>query len=116
MLSPGPRYSVVVPAYDEEALLPSTLESIRAALAAVPWPGEIVVGDDNSKDRTAEVARAAGARVVFEPHHQIARARNAGARGAAGEWLVFVDADKVAALEAATTKADVAAVLDGVTV
>src|SRR5262245_12658348 len=62
-------------------------------MGAVPWPGEIVVCDNNSRDRTAEVARAAGARVVFEGPNQIARARNAGARAAAGEWLVFVDAD-----------------------
>ena len=93
MPPPGPRYSVVVPAYDEEALLPSTLESIRAAMATVPWAGEIVVCDNNSTDRTAEVARACGARVVHEPHNQIARARNTGARAARGEWLVFVDAD-----------------------
>lgn len=93
MVPPGPRFSFVVPAFDEEALLPATLESLRAAMAAVPWPGEIVVCDNNSKDRTAEVAREGGARVVFEPHNQIARARNAGARAAAGEWLVFVDAD-----------------------
>src|SRR5258706_1200320 len=93
MAVPAPRYSVVVPAFDEEALLPATVESIRAAMAAVPWPGEIVVGDTNSKDRTAEVARAAGARVIFEGHNQIARARNAGARASLGEWLVFVDAD-----------------------
>jgi glycosyltransferase involved in cell wall biosynthesis len=88
-----PRYSVVVPAYDEEDLLPATLGSIRAAMAAVPWPGEIVVCDNNSRDRTAEIARAAGALVVAEPHNQIARARNTGARASAGEWLVFVDAD-----------------------
>jgi glycosyltransferase involved in cell wall biosynthesis len=62
-------------------------------MATVPWPGEIVVCDNNSKDRTAEVARVGGARVVFEPHNQIARARNTGARAALGEWLVFVDAD-----------------------
>ena len=49
--------------------------------------------DNNSKDRTAEIARAAGARVVFEPVNQIARARNAGAAAATGIWLVFVDAD-----------------------
>src|SRR6185295_14534950 len=35
----------------------------------------------------------AGARVVFEPRNQIGRARNAGAAGAEGEWLIFVDAD-----------------------
>jgi glycosyltransferase involved in cell wall biosynthesis len=52
-----------------------------------------VVCDNNSTDRTAQIARAAGAQVVFEPHNQISRARNAGARAALGEWLVFVDAD-----------------------
>ena len=93
MPAPGPRYSVVVPAYDEEALLPATLASIREAMAAVPREGEIVVCDNNSTDGTAAAARAAGARVVFEPHNQIARARNTGGRAALGEWLVFVDAD-----------------------
>ncbi len=54
---------------------------------------ELIVCDNNSSDRTAEIARAAGARVVFEPHNQISRARNRGAAAASGEWLVFVDAD-----------------------
>ena len=45
------------------------------------WETEVVVCDNNSTDRTAEIARAAGARVVFEPFNQIARARNTGARG-----------------------------------
>jgi len=93
--TPPPRWTVVVPAFDEEALLPATLASIRDAMAAVPFPGEVVVCDNNSRDRTAEVARAAGARVVFEPVNQISRARNSGARAARGEWLVFVDADTV---------------------
>lgn len=93
MAGPAPDYSVVVPAYNEEAGLPAMLAAIRQAMAAAPWAGEIVVCDNNSTDRTAEVARAAGARVVHEPHNQIARARNSGARAAAGRWLVFVDAD-----------------------
>ena len=54
---------------------------------------ELIVCDNNSTDRTAEIARAAGARVVFEPHNQISRARNRGADAATGEWLLFVDAD-----------------------
>jgi glycosyltransferase involved in cell wall biosynthesis len=88
-----PDYSIVVPAFDEEEHLPGTLEAIRGAMAAVPRRGEVVVCDNNSTDGTAAVARAAGARVVFEPVNQIARARNAGARAARGRWLVFVDAD-----------------------
>jgi len=89
----GPAYSVIVPAYNEEDLLPGTLAAIREAMAGVPLPGEIIVCDNNSTDRTAAVARAAGATVAFEPHNQISRARNSGARVARGRHLVFVDAD-----------------------
>ena len=52
-----------------------------------------MVCDNNSTDRTADIARAAGARVVFEPVNQISRARNTGAASASGDWLLFVDAD-----------------------
>jgi glycosyltransferase involved in cell wall biosynthesis len=55
--------------------------------------GEVVVVNNNSTDRTAEVADGLGARVVFEPVNQISRARNAGARAASAPWLVFLDAD-----------------------
>lgn len=54
---------------------------------------ELIVCDNNSTDRTAQIAAAAGAKVVFEPINQIARARNVGASIATGDWLVFVDAD-----------------------
>jgi glycosyltransferase involved in cell wall biosynthesis len=90
------KISVVIPAFNEEKLLPDTLRSIRAAsesFARLGWETEVVVCDNNSTDRTAELARAAGAKVVFEPINQIGRARNGGAAGASGEWLVFVDAD-----------------------
>jgi glycosyltransferase involved in cell wall biosynthesis len=85
------KLSIVVPAYNEEKLLGATLDCIRKATAGLP--AEIIVCDNNSTDRTAEIARQAGARVVFEPVNQIARARNAGAAQASGDWLVFVDAD-----------------------
>ncbi|MGD0411868.1 MAG: glycosyltransferase [Verrucomicrobiota bacterium] len=90
------KISVVIPAFNEEKLLGATLRSIQAAGAAFAGPGwamEIVVCDNNSTDATAALARAAGARVVFEPVNQIARARNTGAAAAGGRWLVFVDAD-----------------------
>ena len=100
-MNPPPRrvpvkISVIVPAFNEEKLLPGSLRSIRAAMAAFAprgWESELVVCDNNSTDRTAEVARAAGAVVVFEPVNQIARARNRGAGAASGDWLIFVDAD-----------------------
>ena len=88
--------SVVIPAFNEEKLIGATLRSILAAGAAFGergWTMEIVVCDNNSTDTTAGLARAAGARVVFDPVNQIARARNTGAAAAEGDWLIFVDAD-----------------------
>src|SRR2546426_6022098 len=69
------------------------MRSAMEAFAERGWPAELIVCDNNSDDRTAEFARAAGAVVVFEPVNQIARARNRGAAAATGDWLVFVDAD-----------------------
>lgn len=90
------KISVIVPAFNEEKLLGATLAEIKSALAAFArrgWSSELIVCDNNSTDQTASLARAAGATVVFEPVNQIARARNAGAGIATGDWLVFVDAD-----------------------
>jgi glycosyltransferase involved in cell wall biosynthesis len=90
------KLSVVVPAFNEEKLLARTLASVRAAagsLAARGWCWELIVCDNNSTDRTADIAREAGARVVFGPVNQISRARNAGAAAATGDWLLFIDAD-----------------------
>lgn len=90
------KLSVIVPAYNEEKLITGSLRSIRKALGANTRPGletEVIVADNNSTDATARLAREAGATVVFEPVNQIARARNAGAAAASGDWLIFVDAD-----------------------
>lgn len=90
------KVSIVVPAFNEARGLPATLASIRRSSAAFDtrgWAHELIVCDNNSTDATADVARSAGATVVFEPINQISRARNAGAAVATGDWLVFVDAD-----------------------
>jgi glycosyltransferase involved in cell wall biosynthesis len=96
------RISVVLPAFNEEKLLPAALAAVREAASAFTargWEWECVVCDNNSTDGTAAVARAAGATVVFEPVNQIGRARDAGARVATGEWLVFIDADSTPSAE-----------------
>ncbi|HZE13774.1 MAG TPA: glycosyltransferase, partial [Chthoniobacterales bacterium] len=85
--------SFIVPAYNEEHELPRALASIRLAAEAARQPFEIIVVDDASTDATAEIAKAAGARVVPVHFRQIAAVRNAGARAAQGDILFFVDAD-----------------------
>ena len=96
------KISIVIPAFNEERLLAETLEHLRAACLAFTsagWESEVIVCDNNSTDRTAEIARAGGAQVVFEPVNQISRARNAGAAVATGDWFLFVDADSHASRE-----------------
>jgi glycosyltransferase involved in cell wall biosynthesis len=92
-----PTLSIIVPAWNEEKHLGHTLASLQQAVAVYQRErnatAEILVVDNNSADATAEVARRHGARVVFEPVNNIARARNAGARAARGRFLAFCDAD-----------------------
>jgi len=88
--------SVIIPAFNEERLLGESLRHVQKAVTAFArrgWTTELIVCDNNSTDRTAEVARAAGASVIFEPINQIGRARNRGASAASGNWLIFIDAD-----------------------
>jgi len=89
-------YSIIIPAYNEEQFLPKTLKSLQESMLSLPGKGEVIVVDNNSSDRTADMARRNGARVVFEPVNQISRARNAGARAAVGKFLIFIDADTIA--------------------
>lgn len=85
--------SFIIPAYNEEHLIGRTLSAVGDATRALGEPAEVIVVDDASTDRTAAIAREHGARVVSVHCRQIAGTRNAGARAAVGELLVFVDAD-----------------------
>lgn len=95
MTGSAPTVSIIVPAHNEEALLGATLDALNAAIAGIGEAHEIVVVDDSSTDRTADIAREHGARVERVTVHQIAAARNAGARAASGTFLIFVDADTI---------------------
>lgn len=88
-------YTIIVPAYNEEHWLAKSLPALQQAMAAVDVPGEVIVVDNHSSDRTADMAREHGAKVVFEPVNQISRARNAGARRASSPFLIFLDADTI---------------------
>ena len=85
--------SIIVPAHNEQPLLPHTLQAIQAAVKGLGEPHELLVVDDDSTDRTAELAREGGATVVPVRLRKIAAVRNAGARESRGEYLLFVDAD-----------------------
>jgi len=100
------KLSIIIPAFNEEKLLGACLASVRQARAGCGRPDfscEVIVCDNNSSDATAGIARAAGAKVVFEPVNRISRSRNAGAAAASGDWLLFIDADS--RLSAATLRA-----------
>jgi glycosyltransferase involved in cell wall biosynthesis len=92
--------SIIIPAYNEEALLAATLRTLRASADALNVPYEIIVVDDGSTDRTTAIAREHGARVVSVHVRQIGAARNAGAKVASGDLLIFVDADTLVPPEA----------------
>lgn len=89
----GRMISFIVPAFNEEFELPSTLAAIHSAAQAAEQDYEIVVVDDASTDATAEAARRMGAQVVPINRRHIAATRNAGGRAARGHILFFVDAD-----------------------
>ena len=92
-MSEAPHYALVVPAWNEEAVIPQTVGQLREIAENLGRPYELVVVDDASTDRTAELAAAAGARTVRVEKRQIAAVRNAGARATCAPFLVFVDAD-----------------------
>lgn len=82
--------SVIIPALNEEETIADVVRAVPREIA-----NEIIVVDNGSDDRTAERARAAGARVVAEPNHGYGRACAAGVRALAPgcEIVVFLDGD-----------------------
>ena len=97
------KFSLIIPAWNEAAFLPDTLDVALKALREIEalgeHVGELIVVDNNSTDETASIASDLGVKVVFEPINQIARARNRGASVAMGEALIFLDADSQCSVE-----------------
>lgn len=88
-----PRFSVVVPAYDEADVLGVTLDSLLRQDFTDGY--EVIVVDNASRDATADVARRAGVRVLHEPVSGVCAARQCGVAAAQGEIVVSTDADTV---------------------
>lgn len=87
--------SIIIPAFNEEGRLPRALSKIQAYLDHSRWEfSEILVVNDGSRDGTAEVARAAGARLIENPGN---RGKGYSVRHAMleakGDWALFTDAD-----------------------
>lgn len=100
---PRPDLSIIIPARDEEGTLPATLTCLFESLAELSLQGDVIVVDDGSQDRTAEIAAVKGARVVSVCLHNIGAVRNAGAEVARAGRLLFLDADTL--MPAATLQA-----------
>jgi glycosyltransferase involved in cell wall biosynthesis len=102
-----PKYSIVIPAFNEGARIPATLESVVACIRARGWDAEVIVVNDGSRDTTAEAVRAFAANAP-----EVRLIENPGNRGkgysvrngllrARGEVVMFTDADLSAPIEEA---------------
>ena len=86
------RLSIIIPAYNEEAYLPATLDAINTARTL---DAEVIVVDNMSTDATRQIAEEHGARVITETERNIGKVRNTGADATTGDILVFIDADSI---------------------
>jgi glycosyltransferase involved in cell wall biosynthesis len=103
----NPQYSIVIPAYNESARIPATLQSVVACIHQHGWSAEVIVVNDGSRDSTAEVVRAFAAHAP-----EVRLVQNPGNRGkgysvrngilqARGEVVMFTDSDLSAPIEEA---------------
>ncbi|MBB4291993.1 glycosyltransferase involved in cell wall biosynthesis [Rhizobium leguminosarum] len=91
-------FSIVVPAYNEEAYIAKTLVALRQSIQLVPKneaSAEIVVVDHSSTDNTAREANLADTILNLPRGGSIGSVRNFGAKGSKGKMIVFVDADTI---------------------
>ena len=89
----APEISIVIPTLNEENSLGLCLEAARRAIDQLGRPAEIIVVDGESTDRTREIAREHGARILIEPRRGYGRALMTGFENARGRLLFMADAD-----------------------
>jgi dolichyl-phosphate beta-glucosyltransferase len=93
-----PYLSVIIPAYNEEARLPTSLAQLKEFLSHETWPSEVVVVDDGSNDRTVEIVRKwmrewPDLHLIAGPHQGKGGAVRAGILAATGRYIALADAD-----------------------
>jgi glycosyltransferase involved in cell wall biosynthesis len=88
-----PIVSAVMPCLNEERTLPTCIRKAQACFHELGIEGEVVIADNGSTDRSVEVARALGARVVHQPIRGYGAALMKGIEEACGEIVVMADAD-----------------------
>jgi glycosyltransferase involved in cell wall biosynthesis len=88
-----PRFSILIPARNEEKYLPACLDAIRVAAEPFPDQVEIIVALNRCTDRTEEIALDHGATIIREDTKNLAKIRNAAATAATGEIIATIDAD-----------------------
>jgi glycosyltransferase involved in cell wall biosynthesis len=102
-----PKYSIIIPAYNESARVGATLEKVLAYVAERRWDAEVLAVDDGSRDNTAQIIRG-----YAEKNPRLRLLQNPGNRGkgysvrhgmlqACGELLLFSDADLSSPIEEA---------------
>lgn len=84
--------SYIIPAYNEELFLPHVLKNIDKYTPDI-LSYEVIVADNGSEDKTVQLARQAGARVIINKEATIGELRNLAVNESIGEILVFLDAD-----------------------
>jgi len=97
-LNPLPYLSIIIPARNEAQRLPRTLEQVFAFTQAQPWPSEIIVVENGSTDRTAEIVRTTAAnhpelKLISETLPGKGRAVRTGMLAASGQYRFMADAD-----------------------
>ena len=92
-----PSISAILIAKDEERDLPGCLESLKGLATEI-----VVVVSDDTTDKTEEIARAAGAKVIRRKFDDYAGQRQASLEAATGEWCLWIDPDERATLELST--------------
>lgn len=88
-----PLVSVVIPAYNEEKFIAKTLKSLK--MQNYPGKFEIIVVDNGSHDKTAQIARKYKVSVITEPQKGVQYARQRGFEAARGELIATTDADNI---------------------